>query len=327
MRVRSVPAVFAGATAIALASLLIASPAAAATLPGGQRITVIENFFVQVGPPANTYYDVSPADALSTQVGSPSGAIVTSFDVNDDGVGYGTGLVTINSQVGGIPTLYPTNAATGVTGAGVTIVPVDPEVFITGCPGIDVQPDGTIYLACIDAPDNMVNSYLGTVTPAGAFTVLFDSQQEEDTAINFSAIAIDPTNGQLWAFAFSSFWAVDRSAATWTLGDFNSTEGQQMFGADFASDGQLFVTTGTGEAPYRLGILNFGLDTVDPVGAFHDGDGDLAQVEAITVWGKKALPATGPAVVVPLGLGTALLFLAGAAFIATGRIRRRATTE
>ncbi len=60
--------------------------AAPATLPAGQKITVIEQDFVAVGPPANTYFDVSPADASSTQVGTAGARIVTSIDVNDDGV-------------------------------------------------------------------------------------------------------------------------------------------------------------------------------------------------------------------------------------------------
>jgi hypothetical protein len=327
MRAHRVPAVIAGATAIALASLLVASPAAAATLPDGQRITVIENDFVPVGPPANTYFDVNPADAAVTQVGSPGGAIVTSMDVNDDGVGYGTGATFIQNQVGSIPTLYPTNAATGVTGPGVTIDPVDPDVTITECRGIDVQPDGTIFVACINAPDSLVNSYLGTVTPGGAFTVFFDSQEEEDTALFFTAIAIDPTTGQLWVFEFDSFWSVDRSASPWTLGNINSTEGNPVYGADFASNGQLFVTTTSGESNYLLGTLAFETDFVTIVHEFTEGGDVLDQVQAITVWGKKALPATGPADVLPIGLASALLLLAGAAFIATGRIRRRATTE
>jgi hypothetical protein len=323
MRVRSVPAVIAGATAIALAGLLVASPAAAATLPDGQRITVIENFFPEVGPIANTYYDVSPADALSTQVGSPGGAVVTSFDVNDAGVGYGTGTVPPgDNQVGSVPILYPTNAATGVTGAGVTIDPVDADILITECPGIDVQPDGTIFLACLYAPDNVVNSYLGTVTPGGAFTVFFNSQVEEDVSIDFTALAVDPTTGVLWAFAFDDFWAVDRSGDPWSLGNINGTDFMPILGADFASDGQLFITT-FAESPDLLATLNLTTAVVLVVEAFNDGVDTLGNVEAITVWGKKALPATGPADVLPLGLGTALLFLAGAAFIATSRVNRR----
>ncbi len=48
------------------------------------------------------------------------------------------------------------------------------------------------------------------------------------------------------------------------------------------------------------------------------------QVRALSVWGKEALPATGPVEIVPIGLGTALLLLAGAAFVATSRIQRDA---
>ncbi len=49
---------------------------------------------------------------------------------------YGTGTVPPGeNQVGSILTLYPVNAATGVTGPGVTIDPVDPNVLHHRMPG------------------------------------------------------------------------------------------------------------------------------------------------------------------------------------------------
>lgn len=318
MRFLRLSGLVAGTAAIALASLVVASPAAGATLPDGQKITIIAQDFPIEGPIANTYYDVSPADATGTQVGSPSGALVTALDVNDDGVGYGVGTVPPgNNQIGSIPMLYPTNAATGVTGSGVVIDPVDPDVTITQCDEIDVQPDGTISVACINQPDNLVATYLGTVTPDGAFTVHWN----DNNNLRFTGLAVDPS-GQMWAFSFDEFWPVDRSASTWTLGSVDFTDGQSVTGADFASDGQLFITS-PNLGPSLLSTLDLATGDVTLVNAMTAG-GDPLFASAITVWGKKALPATGPAELFPVGLGTALLLLAGAALIATSRIQRRA---
>ncbi len=96
-----------------------------------------------------------------------------------------------------------------------------------------------------------------------------------------------------------------------------------MISADYDRDGQLFVLIAQ-EGPQVLATFDPSTPgIVEEVGeVMWEDEPQLTQ--ALTVWGKEALPATGPAEIVPIGLGTALLMLAGAAFVATGRIQRRA---
>lgn len=78
--------------------------------------------------------------------------------------------------------------------------------------------------------------------------------------------------------------------------------------------------------------------TLDPltgtssfVGYYTPATAEGEPVEDLTVWGKAALPATGPAELLPAGLGAAGLLLAGAALVAMAllprRLTRRARTE
>ena len=48
---------------VAVASMFAAAPASAATLPLGQKITVVDKYDLQ-------YYNVNPADAVATPVGT-----------------------------------------------------------------------------------------------------------------------------------------------------------------------------------------------------------------------------------------------------------------
>ena len=69
--------------AVAAASVFAAAPASAATLPDGQRITIIDSIAWQ-------FYEASPADASLTAVGTgvPDELYLTGVDVDDDGHGF-----------------------------------------------------------------------------------------------------------------------------------------------------------------------------------------------------------------------------------------------
>ncbi len=331
MRIRGV---IAAIGAIALGTLLVASPASAATLPDGQQISVADNIFD--GEDRVQLFDTSPANAFSTAIGAvqfpPMG--VLAIDVNDDGFGYALEN-TVDDEDNDVVHLWQVDANTGVFSNPVTVTPTD-EFKMTNCTGLDLQPDGSIIIACLDWPAAAVeDSYVGVVTPAGAFTPFVTSGVNNVPVLQWSAIAYNAVTGELWGWAqdqMSGAWfsyPINRVAGTVGAGiltfDVADPEDPQapVYGADFDRDGQLFVTTQEGESPIALATLVPGTGAMTIIDEITDVDGLLDAPASLTVWGKT-LPATGPAEIVPLGIGTALLFLAGAAFIATSRMQRRA---
>lgn len=322
MRTRAL-SIVAGIAAISFASLLVASPAAAdpATLPEGQKITIVEQ--IEGSPGGSRMWTVSPENALATDnklVQSPID--IEAIDVDDDGFGYAT-EIRFDGETIRTTWLWKADANTGVLSDPVQIM--DGDAPLSECRGLDYS-GGVITLACTSNSFNgdVQNGFLGTVTPGGAMTIFFDSQTEEDVPLPFTAIAANPTNGQLWVFTDDEGWPVDRSADPWSLGTVVPFENgsDRVDGADFDRDGQLFVVAASeGSRLYTLDPTTADFNFIGEIGS---NENAVTPVHAITVWGKKALPATGPAEIVPIGLGTALLLLAGAAFIATGRIQRRA---
>lgn len=315
--------ILASSTAIALSVLFVASPASAATLPEGQRITVIE-----VGDTETTglFYEVNPAAAASTPVGTPNGVETTGIDVNDDGLGYVLGYAE-SAENGYQPALWPADANTGALGSGVEITLAG--AVLDECNGIDLLPDGTIIIACEEDGDGSDIEHVGPVTPDGVFTPAI-SLSTDAGGVEFIALAYNAVTGVLWGFApvdgFASF-TIDLAGGSYDLVEFMD---ENVYAADFDRNGQLFVST---DVPFANEFSLPALATVDPaVGAFTivgpyvstTTTAALIFVEALTVWGKPALAETGGvADVLPVTLGSALLLLAGAAFIATARIQRR----
>lgn len=86
----------AAASALTLATLLVASPAHAATIASGQRITVASNSSAAPG----LVFEASPADAVLSQLPQRfdllEGEFVSGVDVNADGPGYA--IVTSESE-------------------------------------------------------------------------------------------------------------------------------------------------------------------------------------------------------------------------------------
>lgn len=325
MRLPRALGVLAGTTAIAFATLVVSAPASAATLPPGQKITVADGNFVEVGPDAVQLARANPADATLTPVGSPTGATATSIDVNDDGHGYGTGVVLNLETQNENPVLYKVDANTGVISDPVPIIPTDPEITITACNGIALLPNGEIILACADLSDGVLGSWIGVVTPAGAFTWFYSNDEAGNPAQSWGALAYDATTGELWVFGFPdgpAAFLVDRAGGT--LGEPVWLDGP-VYGADFDREGQLFATTDDADDDFfsALATVDLELGDVVNVNVFTIGGEPAALVSGLTVWGKLA--ATGSvSEVAPVAIGSALLLLAGAAFIATSTRRRRA---
>jgi hypothetical protein len=322
MRARRTLSILAGSSALALASLVVASPASAAVLPDGQKITVIDLIFAEVGPGGDQMFNVSPADAASTAVGGINAPFsVTAVDVNDEGLGYAT--ANLEGDGGFAPYLYKANAVTGTLSDPVLIS--NAQYDLSTCEGLDLQPNGEILVACNDNDDSPA-SYIGTVTAAGAFVPFIISGTNEVPLVDFAAIGFNAVTGELWAFADNDGTArylVNRAAGT--LGPVLFLP-FRVYGADFDRAGQLFITT------YNSAIEDFALATLVPstgertiIGPYTVGPNQLSPVWAITVWGKPALAATGSTTgtdILPIALGSALLLLAGTAFVATTRIQR-----
>lgn len=316
MRLHRTFGVLAGAAAIALAVLTVASPASAATLPAGQKITVIDDLD-DSGPQEGQFYDVDPADAVGTPVGTGSGVYAYGVDVADDGLGYA--LVSF-----GGPELWKVDANTGTASNPVTIHLANIEPY--DCEGIDLnQTTGELLVACVWFTNEDGNvAVIGPIDPdTGLLTP--DVSISGPESPRFTALALNPVTGVLWAFDYDESYIVDRALHTATP---QATLDGPAYAADFDRDGQLFVASwATGENQFQtpsLAITDPAVGTFTFNQAFANGTNgeELEEVESLTVWGKEALPATGPAVILPLGLGTALLLLVGAAFVATNRISR-----
>lgn len=325
MRARGVLAVVAGVSSVALATLLVASPASAATLPSGQKISAIGLLSV----PNEQFFDVNPADAVITGFGESQALWpIEAIDVNDEGIGWA--IQEQDSGQGLIPVLRPADANTGTLGPGVPITPADDSIELNECRGLALLTDGTLIAGCVDLGENgVLFGYLGYLSTDGVFddNVTF----EDEATLDVRAVAQNPVTGELWAFGPMPQDGNDPVALQFTA----TTEGfwnvvttievpNIVESADYDRNGQLFgLILVEGDFPH--------LATVDPAaGTITEdigeptNDGEVSSLRSLTVWGKPALPATGPAEVLPLGLGTALLFLAGAAFVATARIQRRA---
>lgn len=324
MRVSRSLGVLAGSTAVALSVLFVAVPASAATLPEGQRISVIDLIQAAVGPTGSQTFEVSPANGASTAVGSVQAPDdVEAADVNDDGVGYASITIRSDEDVP-TPALAAYDANTGVYSTPVPIVAVDEGIVLSSCPGIDLQPNGEIIVACIFAPDGVVESYIGVVTPDGVFTPFVSSGENDVEPYAYTALAYNAVNGELWAFASvdgTAAFLVNRAAGTLSPPTFLD---EIVLGADFDRDGQLFASSIDTEAEaWALATVDLVATDVTFVGPFSTGSSTLEPVFALTVWGKPALAATGVANVLPIVLGSVLLLLAGAAFITTTRVDRR----
>lgn len=323
MRASRALGLLAGTTAVALATLFVAAPASAATLPDGQKITIVE--WVDANEPVTgQFFDVNPADAASTPVGTASDETIIGLEVNDEGIGAAIG------QIDSEPVIWTADANTGSV-SNPKVISLNGQVELDNCSGIDLV-NGTFLVSCVEGGEG-AGSYVGAVDPATGVLTPFLSLFGEDF-VEFDALANSTVTAQLWGFArdggASSSYTIDLEN---DVVDEVAPMVNNVFAADFDRDGQLFVST---EEVVGDAVEIPALAVADPfTGAFPfiepyvstATDEPLTFVAALTIWGAPALAVTGAsgAEAAPIAIGSALLLLAGAAFVATARIGRRKT--
>lgn len=325
MRSSRVLSLAAGSTALALATLVVAAPASAATLPAGQRITIVE-FQDTSDPTEGQFYDVNPADAASTPVGTATQQTVIGIEVGDDGIGAAIGQLDSES------TIWTANANTGTLTDPHTIT-VNGQIAVDSCGGIDLV-NGTFIVACVEDGNNV--THVGAVDPGTGILIPFLTLSDGDF-LEFDALANDEVTAQLWGFA-----EIEGVPHSFTIDlehdvvEEVATMDDDIFAADFDRDGQLFVSTqqlidDEFDVP-ALAVANpftGAFLSIDPYVSTAT-DAALTFVAALTIWGAE--PPPGPALantgatgaeIAPLAIGSVLLLLAGGAFVLTSRLERK----
>ena len=325
MRSSRVLGILAGTTALALATLVVASPASAAKLPDGQKATIVEQ---TSDSGTGQFYDVNTDTGASSPFGTAAGRSIEGIEVGDDGLGVAIGLADFG-DIGTHPAMFTANANTGVLSAPQLIL-LNGEDTLDACEGIDLV-NSTYIISCVLSGDG-ATSYVGQLDPAtGTFTPFLTLSGE--SYLQFQALANSTKTATLWGFALvggvSTAYQLDLENDTATpFGEFV----EPVVGADFDRDGKLFVSTYTQATDPEIDLPAIALadpatGVVTDVHLYVDSSNNTAliDVHTLTIWGAPGLAATGTTGtdILPIGLGSALLLLAGAAFIATARMNRR----
>jgi hypothetical protein len=321
--------------AVVVASLFAAAPANAATLPSGQKITIIGQYDDQ-------FYNVSPADASLTPVGNFGEQIdfcTTSVDVDDSGIGYALASWSTpdctNQSAQWDSGLFNADANTGTLTGGVEVtIMLGEETFESAdeCTSIDYTA-GIVRGICFIYGDVGETAYVGTIDPTTGVLVPTIEPLTGDDFLYFTAMALDPISGIMYAFALSD------GSALYTLSE---ADGAQFvvdldgpaWGADFDRGGQLWINVRVYVSELESDFP--GIATIDTTTGFtgffeaYTLGGDVLEEDfsaALTVWGAApVLPATGPAQTVPLGVGAAIFLLLGS-FLAAVTITRQRRRE
>lgn len=336
--------------ALVLASMFAAAPASAATLPEGQKITVVERTSWQ-------FFDASPVDAALTPVSPapgvlPLGQYVEAVDVNDDGKGYGFATAfeeeeiedcneeevfcSFLAPVGGW--LFQADAKAGTLSGGIhALVPIGagPDwVQADSCYAIDYS-GGQILGACNIYGDPEAEgdwpsedtAYIGYLDPATGRLAPLNTLVGEDF-VELSAIAKNPKTGTIYGFE-----VLGGSTAVYVVTLDNQPlmgpgeEEWEITAADYDRDGTLWVSVYRPQIAARaLSPGDQGLAIFDVASGTYPFDAAWPELEvwfnALTVWGK-ILPPTGPASPALPAVGAALALLAGTILAGVTVLRRK----
>lgn len=348
---RALPAALV-AGAFTVASLFVAAPASAATLPNGQKITVVDTNDWQ-------FSDSSTTGAL-TPVGTPGvlplGEYVEAVDVDDDGYGYAFSTTWVEElpetpddcteedprpecfpfpiEYADGATLYVADANTGVLSSPIPVQiqtgPLDEIIWADAdsCFAIDYT-GGVITAVCniYGNGDNIEDSaWIGTMDPDTGRLYPEVLLYGEDF-IEFQAIAKSPIDGVIWGF---DLWDVFTITLDGDLPDYVGSVDMTIWGADFDRDGKLWASAYYPDIPARIiepgeeGLVLLDLDTGDFTVNEVWSD-PTAVINALTVWGKATLPATGPSGSPLIAAAAAGLLMLGALLAAGAMLRRRVT--
>jgi hypothetical protein len=351
--------------AVAVASLFAAAPASAATLPPGQKISVIDSWDDQ-------FYNVAPADALASPVGTPAPIeqFVTGVDVDDTGNGYAvatqvygpdgpSGKISLpySSPLDGYVDggyIYKADASTGKLTDGKPIainlgygapqadecsaIDYTKGVILAVCylyfddVELDAAPEAEVEL--IPAP---VVAYVGTVDVSDPNEAVLTplTSRFGDGFLYFTSIATDPVSGTVYGFDYYY-------PASWILplvdNDVVFTADLEEFlvwGADFDRGGQLWLSItpfdevrllADTESSMELATFDFTTDQPLPIAPFGSNDpSEITFPMSITIWG--VLAATGSTLSLAPAVAASGVLLLGAILAAGTMVVRRRNAD
>jgi hypothetical protein len=321
------------AGSVAVAAMFAAAPAAAATLPLGQQISVIT--------PQSQFNFADSNSAALTAVGTgvtdaPEDEQFNGVDVDDNGIGYAVSTSYPEGPDGAA--LYAADAKTGTTTyiADVSFFFGDYSLYPDECNGIDWT-DGVLTLAC-EYDGQFLATFIGVWDFAAGWAVpVVELEGEAEGELpegfefnNISALATDPTTGELYAFSYGFTNAVYTVSEDDGLTYVSSTGAFGVYSADFDRGGQLWVTTFRFDPADRaIEPGESGLATLDPAtGAFPFTAAWASQevfVSPITVWG--VLAATGSTMSIAPAIAASGVLLLGAILAAGTMVLRRRSAD
>ncbi len=332
------------AGSVAVAAMFAAAPAAAATLPAGAKITVIDAF-------GDQFYNANPATAVATPVGTPTpvAPMIQGVDVDDTGHGYAVGTLEIyvepeegdtsDPRVDDEAYLYKADANTGALTEGKQVRIDDggeDPVWANECSAIDYS--GGVIIAVCYSWGNSDIGYVGVVDPSGEDAVLAVDTilwEQDGNFHYFTAIALDPTDGTLYGFDLgrvSSLWTITLDNA-----DPELVEDQPLWyvvhAADFDRGGQLWlsvieevVPSALNETYVELATFDFDAFAIVPVDYFSSEDPyEIDLPGALTVWG--VLASTGSSVSLAPAVAASGVLLLGAILAAGTMVLRRRSAD
>ncbi len=351
--------------AVAVASMFAAAPASAATLPPGQKITVVDQWTDQ-------FYNVNPSNAIGTPVGTATLVEdwVSGVDVDDTGVGYASAtyfyydpiIIDIEDDeeltagpiaperslvpFGYVPdggAIYKADANTGKLTDGKYVyidLPGFEDPLADECSAIDYS-KGVILAVCYTGYGSELTdtAYYGTIEFGdGDFAHLTPITTLYGEYFHYiTAIAVNPVDGAVYGFSVYDSALVQFTGDDDSVKFMGNIEDYDVWGADFDRSGQLWITVSEvfDEVPalaalnpslLSLATFDFAANAAVIVDEFATEEpNEIENPEAITVWG--VLAATGSTMSIAPAIAASGILLLGALMAAGTMVLRRRSSE